>query len=75
MTWSEFEERYGESREDFIEVEEEEVDRCIYCNSSENVVRRRFKLFNQTKTELICKSCLEEELRYESESLEPVRVA
>jgi hypothetical protein len=61
MTWSEYEERYGESREDFIDIEEEDVERCIYCESTDNLVHRKFKALNQIKTELICSECLAEE--------------
>lgn len=72
MGWSEYEERYGESREDFIDVEEAEVDRCVYCGSSDNIIRRKYRIFNRPKTELICTECLSEELEYESEVQEPV---
>ena len=73
MGWSEYEERYGESREDFIDVEEEEVERCIYCNSTTKLTIRKYKMFNRPKTEVVCADCLAEELEYENETHEPVQ--
>lgn len=69
--WAEYEERYCEFKEDFIETDEEDVDRCVYCESTENLISRKFKVSNKEKTELICSSCLEEE----NESMEPALVA
>lgn len=71
--WSEFEERYGEFREDFIDTDEEDVERCIYCDTTERVQERRFTLFGKPKKELICLDCLEEELEEENESCGPVQ--
>jgi superfamily II helicase len=75
MTWSEYDERYGESREDFLEAEEEDVERCSYCGGSASITRRAFRVDNQIKTEPICSACLAEELPDQSPSREPARVA
>lgn len=62
---------YDETRFDFLEEEVEEIPTCAYCDcegTTENpIITRKFKLFNKPKTELICQSCLNEELAYESE--------
>lgn len=62
---------YDETRFDFLEEEVEEVPTCAYCDcegTTENpIITRKFKLFNKPKTELICQSCLNEELSYEKE--------
>lgn len=59
MNWTEYEERYGESREDFTE---RDYDRCSSCGSTEDVEERLYYKDGYRHTELVCAFCRNESL-------------
>lgn len=72
MNWSDYEERYGESRADFDE-DEEDREKCTYCeaeDSEENpVIIRKITTLGKHFRERVCKQCLAEMLEEEKETI------
>jgi len=64
--WSDYEERYGESREDFIDTaEDDELESCSICGYLFPPDELKFRINEKGKEEAICTECLKEERRIE----------
>ena len=66
MTWTDFDERYGESKEDHTAVEEDDRESCSICGllyPPDELTRRTFQFRNVKRHEAVCPDCLEEERR------------
>lgn len=60
MNWTDYEEQYGESREDFVEVDEDETHECFMCVESfiESTMNDRFYELNNKYTHVyVCMEC------------------
>ena len=48
---------------------EDENESCVYCESTEGVMTRKFKAFGKLKTEKVCLECLAEEAAQKEEDV------
>lgn len=64
MTWTDFEEKYGESREDHTDTAEDEREACSICGMlflPEDLAKREVVIRKRKSIECWCPECLNDE--------------